>query len=544
MRFSRHLADTLELVTDVAPERVALVYGESELTWREFDERASRLASALVSCGIKQGNVVAIAMYNCPEWLEAFYGILKMRAVPANINYRYRSQEMAHLLRDSSAAAVIFHRSLADAILPLRRALSQVRLWLMVDDAGRARSMDVMEYEELLSDHRPAPRQQRPDDEHYLSYTGGTTGLPKGVLYRLGLTTAVAHRFVNAIFDCKFTDEIDPVTMAVHMRDAEQQVIALNPAPLMHSTGMAITAIPTLAVGGAMVLLRNRSFDPYLTLTELERTDANRVTIVGDAFARPLLEALREGRPDDETFHCNSLRVIVSSGAALSASTKQGLLDYLPGVSIMESLGATEGVSFGVSVSRAGDKLDSGRFMAADGVIVVDDNLNPLPQQIGHTGLLAAPTITSGYLGNPAKSAEIYRQINGILYAAPGDYGRLEADGSLTFLGRGSGVINTGGEKVFAEEVEEALKKIDGVLDCIVTGVPDERFGQIIAALVQSETGAILYAEELRSRIKLQIAGYKTPRQVVFVDCLPRGPNGKPDYKLVRQILMEKDKQP
>jgi len=537
MRFSRHLANTLELVADVIPEQHAIVQGDRELTWSEFDDRASRLAAGLASNGINQGEVVAIAMYNCPEWLEAFYGILKQRTIPANINYRYLTDEMFQLLADCSASAVIFHSSLLGVILPLRDRLPQIRLWVMVDDGKRALTERILDYEVLLACHAPAPRQERPAEEHYLSYTGGTTGLPKGVLFRLGLTTAVAHRFVNAIFGCSYTSETDPVTIARSLHEAGERLIALVAAPLMHSTGLAISAIPTLAVGGTVVLMANRSFDPHLTLTEIERTRANRLTIVGDVFARPLLEALREGRTDKTRYRCESLRIIVSSGAALTASTKQALLDYLPEVSIMESLGATEGVSFGVCECRAGDVLETGRFMTAQGVIVVDEEFNPLPEQIGHIGLLAAPAITSGYLNHPKLTAAIYRQINGVLYAAPGDYGRLEADGSLTFLGRGSGVINTGGEKVFAEEVEDALKQIDGVLDCIVIGVSDERFGQKIAALVQPAIGVVLRESALEAAVKQRLAGYKAPRHIVFADVLPRGPNGKPDYRKVRELL-------
>ncbi len=205
--------------------------------------------------------------------------------------------------------------------------------------------------------------------------------------------------------------------------------------------------------------------------------------------------------------------------------------------SILESLGATEGVGFGLTISRAGDNLETGRFRAFDGVIVVDENFTPLPEQIGHTGLLAAPATTAGYLNNPEKNAEIYRRIDGVLYAAPGDYGRIEADGTLTLLGRGSAVINTGGEKVFAEEVEDVIKHMEGVLDCIVTGIPDERFGQKVAALVQLTGNTEISESELASFVKQHLAGYKAPRQVVFADTLPRVPTGKPDYPRVREIL-------
>lgn len=537
MSFSRHLANTLELIADSHPEQVAITQGAHTLTWRDFDLRAARFANAMAGRGIRRGDVVAIAMYNCPEWLEAFYGLLKLRAIPANINYRYRTAEMLHLLGDSDARAVIYHRSLRPEISALQKKLPAVRQWLMVDDPDVDPPRKPAEYELLLASQVALPRQDRPADEPYLSYTGGTTGLPKGVLYRLGLTTVVAHRFVNAIYGTNYSGDDDPVEIARALNGSGRQVIALTAPPLMHSTGLAITAIPTLAVGGTVVLLANKSFDAHVTLREVERTGSNRLTIVGDAFARPLVQALQQGRPGGEPYHCSSLRLIVSSGAALSASTKAALLAQLPHVLIMESLGATEGVSFGVKVSGTGDTLETGRFKASPGVMLVDENFDPLPEQIGHCGLLAAPVITSGYFNDKKKNAETYFQFRGELYAAPGDYGRLEADGSLTLLGRGSGVINTGGEKVFAEEVEEVLKRLPGVLDCIVTGVEDVRFGQKVAALIQLANDTALSEGDITSHVKEHLAGYKVPRLVVFATTLPRGPNGKPDYRVVWEML-------
>lgn len=532
-----HLANVFEQVADTVPENTAIVYGRKELSWREFDDRSARLATALVKAGVKTGDVVAIAMFNCPEWLEAFYGILKIRAIPANINYRYQSNEMLHLLQDCAATAVIFHTSLAQTILPLRASASQVKTWIAVEDEERLAAGDIDEYEHLLATCPPAIRCNRPAEEHYLSYTGGTTGLPKGVLFKLGLTTLISHRFVNAIFGYEYTASSDLLEMTRAMDSSMQRIVAMVPVPLMHSTGLAISSIPTLAVGGTVVLMTSKSFDPDAVLAECKRTNANRITIVGDAFARPLLQSLRDNDQVGIQFSCNHLKVIASSGASLSATTKKELLEYFPGAVIIESLGATEGVSFGVAQSNAGDSLETGRFRTAPGVLVVDEHFNPLSEQIGQVGLLAAPVITSGYFNNPKKTAEIYRDINGVLYAAPGDYGRLEADGTLTLLGRGAGVINTGGEKVFAEEVENTIKQMDSIVDCIVVGLPDERFGQTVAAVVQLKKDCVVPQSDIIAWAKSTLAGYKAPRRMVYCKSLPRFPNGKPDYDKVRKLL-------
>ena len=536
----RHLATTLELVADVVPEQTAFVHGDLRRSWREFDLRAARLAAAIQAMGVGVGDTVAIAMYNCPQWLEAFYAALKIRAVPANVNYRYRDEEMRYLLEDCSAVALVFHASLADTLQCIRDRLSNIRLWIMVDDTGQPIDMTgIYDIESLILKYKPAARIERPETESYISYTGGTTGLPKGVLYRLSLTTLTAPRFVNHIFGKSFDTYVDTIEVATQLRDEGVQLISVVAPPLMHSTGLSITAIPTLAVGGTVVTMATTSFNPHHTLAEIERTAANRLTIVGDAFARPLLAALEEGRPGGGAYDCESLRLVASSGAALTASSKEQLLKHWPQVVLMESCGATEGVSLGVRVNRRGDRLKTASFTAAPGVMVVDEKHNPLPRQIGCDGLLAGPAVTTGYLNDPQKTAERYTSINGVLYAIPGDYGRLEADGTLTLLGRGATVINTGGEKVYPEEVEDRIKHMRGVFDALVIGMPDERLGQKVTAVVHTTGHAGLSGEKIREYVKQHLAGYKAPRQIVFVEGIPRGPNGKADYPKVRQLLDE-----
>lgn len=533
-----HLADLWEKISDFKRNDTALIHGGLRRSWQEFDQRAARIAAALDAQGVGAGDTVAVAMYNCPEWLETFYAALKIRAVPANVNYRYKQDEMLYLLWDCSAVAVVYHASLAPEIEPLRAKLKTVRVWVEVNDPASQLDDEAVacQLEHLIENHSPAPRISRPESDPYISYTGGTTGLPKGVLYRLGLTTFLAPRFVNQIFGTAYPSDVDKLDMAQQLHEKGMRITSVVAPPLMHSTGLALTSIPTLAAGGCVVTLAPRSFDPHHTLSEVERTGANRLTIVGDAFARPLLAALREGRREGGYYKCSSLQAIVSSGAALTASTAEDLFHHLPHIVIMESCGATEGASLGVKVTRCGEAIETGRFQPSPGLLLLDDELEPLPNQVGQRALLAAPAVTSGYLNDPEKTAERYKLIDGVLYAIPGDYGRLDPDGTLLFLGRGSSVINTGGEKVHPEEVEDTLKRLDQVFDCLVIGMPDKRFGQSVTAVVQCREGDTIDAEAVAACAKQHLAGYKAPRAVVFVAKIPRGPNGKADYAEVREL--------
>lgn len=537
--FTRHLANTLELICDLDPARTALIHGPVQRSWRQFDDRAARLAAAMQAGGIVAGETVAINMYNCPEWLEAYYATLKMRAVPANLNYRYREDELAHVLNDSDAVALIFHASLAEVVLRNRPKLSRIRLWIMVEDSDSGGMDGVEEYEKLIEKHAPAARIDRPADDKFLSYTGGTTGLPRGVSGDLGMVWGIAPRAVNYIFGTSFTSDDDPVEIARNLRAGDREIISLVAPPLMHSTGLQMTAIPTLAVAGVVVTMTKRSFDAHHTLQEIERTGANRLTIVGDAFARPLLRALEEGRPGDGPYHCESLRLITSAGAAWTASVKTGFFEHLPHVTLLESCGATEGVSLGVKATRKGDTIRTGNFDPTEGVLLVDENLVPLDGRPGETGLLAAPAVAECYRNDPEKTARTYRVINGTLYAVPGDHARLEPDGSFTLLGRGSSVVNTGGEKVYPEEVEDVLSQAVGVRDCLVLGIPDERYGQKVAAIVQLAGGATANPDDIIAHVKAHLAGYKAPRELLFVDSVPRNPNGKGNYTLARNMLLD-----
>jgi fatty-acyl-CoA synthase len=323
-------------------------------------------------------------------------------------------------------------------------------------------------------------------------------------------------------------DDRDPVTVAVD-RATHDPVSAIPASPLMHSVAFIYSTLPTLLAGGTVTLLEQRSFDAHELLRTVEATRPQLVAIVGDAIAVPLVRALDEGRSDGTgRYDTSSLTVMCTSGVALSAQLKGRVLEHIPQLTIVDGCGTTEGVNYGRRSVRRGDALSTANFDVAPGVKVLSPDGRVLPP--GEVGLLAAPTHGTGYFRDPERSAEVYREIDGELHAIPGDLGRIEADGTLTLIGRGVATINTGGEKVYPGEVEEAIRAIEGVDECLVLGIPDERFGQSVAALVVLEPGRVLTAADIADGVRASLAGYKVPRTVRFVEQVPRAPNGKIDY--------------
>jgi acyl-CoA synthetase (AMP-forming)/AMP-acid ligase II len=530
-----HIATLLEAIADRLPTRLALAHGSDGRTWAEFDDRAARLASVLTAAGISPGATVAVDLYNCPEYLETFYAALKIRAVPANVNYRYVSDELRQLLDNADAEALVVHASLAAGVLAVRDLLPRLRLILQVDDRGAPDGSHcpdgVVDYESALREAQPAPRVERSPEDHYLSFTGGTTGLPKGVMYHLGRSTEGALGLRDQFLGRTPAPEEDPVQVAVDLADSASAPVAVPASPLMHSAGLIYASIPTLSAGGTVVTLTGRSFDPSELLRTIERWRVTLLAIVGDAFARPLVHALEAASEADTT----SLRVICSAGAAWSASVKRRLMELMPDVTLYDSCGSTEGVTYGRRRVSEPSAVATANFDAAPGLLVLGPEMQLLPP--GETGLLAGPTNCDGYYKDPERSARVFFHRNGSSYAVPGDYGRIEPDGTVSLIGRGTSTINTGGEKVHAEEVEQVLGALEGVEGSIVVGIPDERFGQVVAAVVEIRAGGTIDENALRDEARKKLAGYKIPRRVAFVGQLPRLPNGKADYPAVRSIL-------
>lgn len=522
-------ATAWEAVTDVAGDRVAVVQGSRRITYRAFDDAAARFATAIEAVGVPEGGKVALYLHNGPEYLIAQYGAFKHRAVPVNVNYRYLDDELVYLIENSDAEVLVFHSSLSECVARVRDRLVNVRLLAEVDDDG-AHLEGAWRMADLLEAHPPQARKERRADDLYMLYTGGTTGLPKGVMYPQGefterlLISALTLGLVSSVPTDRggVSDFVD----AMSVRGPEVSVVC---CPLMHGTGMWIGAMPALLSGGTVVLLEARSFDPDEVWRVVDEERATRIVIVGDAFARPLLRVLEargaSGRPVDTS----SVRHVISSGAIWSAEIKDGLRSRMS-AALIDALGSTEGGSFGVSGASHDQGVATAHFSLAPSARVVTEEGREVAPGTGEPGVLASRTGAYGYYKDPEKTARTFVLIDGHRYVLTGDWAIVEADGSITLLGRGSMCINTGGEKVFAEEVEEAIKRHPRVEDCLVVGLPDERFGQRVVAVVSSAPPASVTSDEICDFLGSSLAHYKIPRNVVVRDHVQRAPNGKADY--------------
>jgi fatty-acyl-CoA synthase len=522
----RHYADLWEAIAERIPERPALGHGARTVVWADFERRSAQLAGALGKCGIEVGDALAVYLYNCPEYLEIFFAALKVRLVPANVNYRYTSDELLDLLANAQAKVLFYAAALRERVEAIVDRAPGLML-IEVGGDGEAEIAGAHPYERLLSSSDPAPRMQLRRDDVYLSYTGGTTGLPKGVLMDIGRSMDNSFWFRDLFFGEQ--PDVAPQDYPARMIELGTPASAVPASPLMHSTGFVFAALPTLCAGGRVTTLPGPSFDAHLLLDAVEDTGAQVVAIVGDAFALPIVRALDEGRPDGTTYDTASLRVMCSAGVAWSAPIKARILEHIPDVTLLDFCGASEGLSYGYSQIRRGDPLSTATFTAAPGLKVLSPNGSEL--QPGEIGMLAGPTTAAGYYRDEAKTAQIFQLVDGERYAVPGDLGRIEADGTVTLVGRGMATINTGGEKVYPTEVEEMLRTHPAVDDCLVIGVPDERFGEAVTALVVGED---VDTEELTSLVRASLAGYKVPRRIRIVDAVPRLPNGKIDYPTAR----------
>ena len=528
-----HFATLWEAIADAIPAAPALTHGARTIAWGDFEQRAARLAGALQAHGLRPGSTVACYLYNCPEYFETFLAALKIRAVPANVNYRYGGAELRALLENCEAEALFFDSALRERVMSVRHEIPWVRLLVEIEGAACAGPLPgTCDYEELIASSAPAARMSRSEQDVFLSYTGGTTGLPKGVRYTIGRGVANSLKLRELFLGT--STELGIVDYAVEQARNGDRVVAIPASPLMHSTGFTFASLPTLTSGGQVVTLESTSFDPGELLATIGAVRAQIVAIVGDAFALPLLRALDAGAPDGG-YDTSSLRALCSAGTAWSARVKRRLLEHVPQAVLLDFCGSTEGVTYGFRRSRRGDRAFTANFEAARGLRVIGPDRRELPR--GEVGLLARPTPASGYHKDPQRSAATFFTVDGEQLAVPGDLGRIEADGSVTLIGRGTSVINTGGEKVYPAEVEEAINQLPGVEECLVAAVPDERFGQLVAAMVVAAADRHLDAGDVTAAARRSLAGYKVPRLVVFVDNVPRMPNGKVDYPAAQAAL-------
>jgi fatty-acyl-CoA synthase len=535
----KQFATIWESIADSIGDSPAVTQGTVTRTWSEYEQRASRLASALVDAGLQPQSKVGLYLYNSNEYLEAQFATFKFRGVPVNVNYRYLDEELLYLLDNSDAEALFFHSSLGDRVARVVDRLPKLKLLVEVSDDGEHHVVTAIPYNTLLADYDPMPRITRDEDDIYMLYTGGTTGMPKGVMYQMG---SLVDGFVNGgLAFIGMTPPAEISQLGTTVRDAHAsgiRPITIPGCPIMHGTGMWIGAMMPQSGGAHVITLQKRSFDAHEMFQVVQEKKATLAVVVGDSFVKPMIRALDEAIAKGTPYDASSLKMIASSGVMWTSEVKEALLDRIEHVVLLDAMGSSEG-SMGTSISMKGLPPKTAKFAVAPTTKVFTDDDREVVPGSGEIGKVAAGgAVPLGYYKDPEKSSKTFRTINGVRYSFPGDMATVEADGSLTLLGRGSQVINSGGEKIFPEEVEEAVKRVEGVLDCLVVGIDDEKFGQAVTAVASLSPGAKVEEAAIIANVKTQLAGYKAPKRVVFVTQIPRAPNGKADYKTARDMAI------
>ncbi len=538
---SWQMADIWENIAQAIPDKPAIIEGDKRYSWSEYEQRAARLAQVYTDHGLKPGAKLSIYAYNCAEYMEAQFAAFKSRICPVNVNYRYLEAELTHVINNSDSEALVFHAQFAPRVAAIRDQLEQVKLFLEIDDGSGEHLEGAVDYETALQAADPMPLIKRSDDDLYMLYTGGTTGMPKGVMYD--------HKtFSSALFTKGFemremtlpegADGFGPLAQALHAAGAANRSIPA--CPIMHGTGMWIGAMIPHSLGGCVVLFNNKHFDPHALWQLSDDEKATDITIVGDVFAKPMLAALDEAKAAGKPYDLTSVQMMGSSGVMWSAEVKQGLLEHSE-MMIVDSMGSTEG-SMGASVTtRENAAIDkTASFEMAETTKILTEDGREVKPGSGEMGMICnGGMVPLGYYKDEEKSAATFKTFNGVRYSIPGDFALVEADGTVTLLGRGSVCINSGGEKIFPEEVEEALKTHDSVYDCLVVGVPDDRFGEKVTAVLSVTDGHSLDEAALHDHVRGKLADYKTPRAFLVVDDVPRAANGKPGYKDAKDIALK-----
>jgi fatty-acyl-CoA synthase len=531
-----NLADVFEAVADAVPEQIALRQGDRQVPWRAFDERAARLAAAFGALGLQPDSKVALYLYNSNEYEETSFATFKMRGVHVNVNYRYLEDELAYLLDNADAEVVVFHGSLGPHLDAVRDRCPSVRAIVQVDD-GSPLVDGALDYAELLASHEPMPRIARSGDDLWFLYTGGTTGMPKGVMWRHeDLFGALAEALYLVQGEQVPDDAAGVAEIAGRFVETGRAPVHLPASPLMHGTG-AMTSIQAMAVGGTIVTLEGRSFDPHELWRAVARDRVSQMAIVGDAFCQPMVRALDDAAARGDAYDLSSLVLVISSGVMWSAPVKEALMAHQP-VLCLDSLGSSEGVGFANNLTAPGQEAKTAKFTIGQHTRVLTEVGREVEPGSGERGMLAlGGHLPAGYYKDPDKSAHTFREFAGKRYSVPGDWATVELDGSVTLLGRGSVSINSGGEKIYPEEVEEAVKSVAGVRDCVVVGIPDDRFGEAVAAVVACDDDVAVGVDDV-AKAASHLARYKHPRHVVTVGAILRGPNGKADYRWARDLAM------
>jgi acyl-CoA synthetase (AMP-forming)/AMP-acid ligase II len=525
----KNFADVFEVVADAVPDREAVVCGDRRLSYAGLEERANRLAHHLSAASVGPGDHVACYLPNGPEYLEAMLAAHKLRAATVNVNWRYVADELRYLLTDSDAKAIVYDTRFAPILAKVVDDLPLLGTRLVVGADGDPAPFPgagvspfdevpgATGYEEALAGSSPERSfPTRSGKDLYVLYTGGTTGMPKGVLWH---QAEILSGSLGDLDGAGTTEEV--AERARRGRDR-----ALPACPLMHGAAQWVS-LATLFAGGTVVLDPEMRLDAHRLARLLAVERVTVITVVGDAVGRPLADALMELAGGIDV---SSVRVVINSGAFLSPPVKDALLGHLSGAVVYDTFGSSESGTFARTVSGRGETPAQGRFTVSEHAAVLDDDLAPVAPGSERAGRLArSGGVALGYYNDPEKSAATFPVIAGVRWCVTGDHATVDADGTIVLLGRGSACINTGGEKVYPDEVEAALKSHPGIADAMVVGLPDERFGQRVVALVVPRSGGGP-PDDLDAHVRRRLAGYKAPRAVVTVDAIERFPSGKPDY--------------
>jgi len=532
-----------EAIAEKLGNRECLVFRDRRFTWDDVVDRTRRLATVLkeynLGCfrerrdllGWQSGqDHLALYLYNGNEYLEGMLGAFKARVVPFNVNYRYVEDELLYVLTNASAKAIIYHSTFAPALDSIRKKLPHLRLLLQVaDESDNELLSGALDFEAALKEATPREPENLSPDDLYMLYTGGTTGKPKGVMWRQEDIIAAALLPRNC----------EPNLNAIVQRALKGGVRSLPAPPFMHGAAHWI-AFNMWHIGGTVFVQSNtKKLDPEDIWETIEREGITALSIVGNAFATPLIDVFK-----NRAYNATTLRLITTGGAILSSSAKAAFHEILPDVKILDTLGSSESGTQASQMSEAGKGAETAKFAILTDSAILNDSLNDeVKTESGEEGWLARRgNVPLGYLDDPEKTAQTFPVINGTRYSIPGDRAVAKVGGEILLLGRASGTINTGGEKVFAEEVEEALKESSEVYDAVVIGMPNERFGQQITAIVRLREG-VVSGEEIKNRlssfVRTVLASYKAPKDYIFVEEVVRSPSGKADYGWAKQIATD-----
>lgn len=529
-----NMGDLFEAVAQIVPpEHDALIHGDDVISWAELDRRSNQLGHALLNAGLGPNSKVAFYMRNQSAYMETLIACLKSRLVHVNVNYRFQTEELSYLFDNSDAEAVVYDAEFRSLIEVLRPRHAKVKLWIETQgpDDGFAQP-----YAKLLEqgDASPVQLKRSPNDQLFI-YTGGTTGMPKGVIWHQADLLTAQFNSLAYLENSEPPKRLEQVLARI--RKTSMYNRQLPAAPLMHATAVVV-AFGAILGGGCVVTLPSHGFDADALWRAVEKHRVTTLTIVGDAFAKPMLKALEQKALENRHYDLSSLKGIISSGVIWSQPVKQAMLDYLPEVMLLDNFGSTEAPACGTAITTKAGGIRQPIFRVGEDCKVFSEDNREIQPGSGEAGLIGrAGPIPQGYYKDPEKTAQTFRTINGVRYAMPGDYCIVEPDGTLTLLGRGSQCINSGGEKVFVEEVEETIKQHPAVADALVLGTPDERWGQAVTAVVKLHPGASANEQQIQQQVREHLAGYKVPKQVLFNDRIERLPNGKADYRAAKTFV-------